>query len=427
MRLKKILICSNVYPPNFIGGAELIAHFQGKLLQERGHEVIAFTGDNVRNDKRYALAEDMYEGLTVFRVCLHPQDYQWDLINFSHPAVDAHFTRLIDEFSPDVVHMHNIIGLSTGIIHIAKNRGAKTVLTLHDHWGFCYKNTLLKRGSEICRDYSRCAECMPFVRDETGRNIPIRMRQDFLNLQLQEVDAFISPSLYLAQAYISAGIPIGKMNVIWNGVDVARFTRVVKKPREGKVRFTFIGYFGFHKGINVFLDALSLIRTPDRVSVNLVGAGEQTDSLRDKIATLGLSRVVRFWGKVDNSRIEEVFAETDVQVLPSLWPENQPVSITEAMATRTAVIASAIGGIPELVMDGYSGYLFTPGNAAQLAEKMVEFISHPERIELFGQRGFERIADKSFGEQLERVCELYEGIGAGTCNCLCRRGDIAGV
>jgi len=405
---KTILVCSNVYPPHFLGGAELIAHYHAKLLKQRGLNVIIFAGDNSGRDARYSMRQDCYEGLPIFRVSLLPQDYQSEFVNFSHPTVESHFNTLVDAFSPDVVHFHNIIGLSVGIIHAAKRRGIKTVMTLHDHWGFCYKNTLIKRNNEICADYTRCAECMPFISDGAARNIPIRMRQDFLKLQLAEVDTFISPSRYLAETYVRAGIPIEKIKLIWYGIDVARFSRVNKKQRSERIRFTFIGYFGAHKGIDVILDALALIPCPDSIVVNLVGAGELNDYLHQRVSALGLSDVIKFWGKVDNTRIEDVFSETDVLILPSVWPENQPVTITEAMASRTPVIASAIGGIPELVIDGYNGYLFRPGSAEELAEKISGFVIHPDRIRIFGENGYQQIRDKSFEVQVEKICRIYE-------------------
>ena len=404
---KTILICANVYPPNFIGGAELIAHYQAKQLKERGYKVIVFAGDSTAGIGRYSVRQDDYEGLPVFRVCLDPQDYSSDFVNFSNPAIEAQFNILLDAFSPDVVHMHNIIGLSAGIIHIAKRKGIKTVLTLHDHWGFCHKNTLIKNNNEICTDYSRCADCMPFINDGADRKIPIGMRRDFLMLQLSDVDVFISPSLYLAKTYVCAGIPIGKVKVIWYGIDVARFSRIVKKERSGRVRFTFIGRFGLHKGIDVILKALDLIRFPDQISVNLVGTGELTEYLQQRVQRSGL-QAVRFWGMIDNTQIDEVFRETDVLILPSIWPENQPVTITEAMASRTPVIASAIGGIPELVIDEYNGYLFQPGSAEELAEKMSEFVVCPERVERFGENGFQKIKHNSFEHQVDKICSVYE-------------------
>lgn len=406
---KTVLICSNVYPPHFVGGAELIAHYHAKLLKYRGYNVAVFAGENMSGGQdRYSVCEDYYDGLTIFRASLWPQDYQTDAVNFWHPRIDTYFETLLNALTPDVVHMHNLVGLSAGIIHTAKRRGIRTVLTLHDYWGFCFKNTLLKREKEICQDYNRCAECMAFISDGADRHIPIRMRQDFLKLQLSDVDVFISPSLYLAQAYVRSGVPVEKMNVIWNGIDVARFSTVRKAPRRGKVRFTFIGHFGLHKGIDIVLDALELGHFSDRITLNLVGGGELTNHLRARVRALGVGSTVKFWGSVDNSQIEEVFRETDVLILPSIWPENQPVSITEAMATRTPVIGSAIGGIPELIVHGYNGYLFRPGSAADLSDKMWELITNPDRISIFGENGFKIMGNKSFEQQLDKICSLYE-------------------
>ena len=96
---------------------------------------------------------------------------------------------------------------------------------------------------------------------------------------------------------------------------------------------------------------------------------------------MGLNDSVRFWGKIKD--ITDAYAQTDVLILPSIWPENQPVTITEAMAAKIPVIASNSGGIPELVDDEKTGLLFEAGNAQDLARKMLNIIQNPEKIELF--------------------------------------------
>ena len=405
--MKKIIVCANAYPPNFIGGAELIAHYQAKTLQRKGHSVIVFAGDHAGKYPRYFMNYDEYDGLPVFRVSLAPQDYSADLLNFFHPTVDQHFAVVLDRFRPDVVHMHNIIGLSTGLIRVAKEKGAKTVLTVHDHWGFCYKNTLIKGPNEICTDFGRCAECMSTIHDEFGNEFPIRMRKDMMALDLSNVDAFISPSDYLAGAYIRAGVPIGKMNTIWYGIDVNRYSGLKKTPST-KTRFTFIGYLGAHKGVSVLLDAVELMPSLDSFVLNFAGSGDLEDHLRSRVKSPKLQHVVSFLGKVDNSQIDDVFRKTDILILPSVWPENQPVTITEAMAARTPVIASAIGGIPELIIDGYNGYLVQPGSASHLAEKMYAFVLHPELVRTFGENGFRLIEQHTFERQVEKICAVYE-------------------
>lgn len=405
---KKILICCNAYPPNFIGGAELIAHSQAKALNKSGHDVVVFTGDTHAGGDRYSIKQETYDNLTVYRVRLFPQDYRSDFINFSHQIVEEHFKALLDKFSPEVVHFHNIIGLSIGIIHIAKTRGIRTVLTLHDHWGFCYKNTIIKINDEICHNFSECADCMHFIHDQDKRGIPMHMRTDFLAMQMHDVDIFISPSQYLAEAYIRAGLPKEKFRVIPYGIEIQKFKLISKdKSLDGSVRFTFVGYLGRHKGLHTLLRALLLLDKKDRFKVNLVGDGELADFYRQQVKSDGLQNIVKFWGKVDNNHIDEVYRVTDVLILPSIWPENQPVTITEAMASKTPVIASSMGGIPELIEDGKTGYIFETGNVKELAEKMQEFILHPHKLQTFGQNAFEKIAEYELENQVTKIALVY--------------------
>lgn len=402
---KKIAVCCNLYPPYFVGGAELIAHAQAKVLHDLGHRVVVFTGDIQTRHERHSLRREDYDGLPVYRVCLTSEDYQQDRIHFFHKKVEDHFRTFLDEFLPDIVHFHNLIGLSVGLIHIARQKGIRTVLTLHDHWGFCYKNTILKNNGEICQDYSRCKDCMPFVSDAGGIGVPISMRQDFISLQFQDVDALISPSTYLARAYVRAGVPESKFHVVWNGVDALRFARILKTENRRQVRFTFIGYFGRHKGIHVLLDALPYLGDAGRYRINLVGEGEVLEECKKKVRQMRLNGSVKFWGKIQN--IEDAYRETDVLILPSVWPENQPVTITEAMAAKIPVIASRLGGIPELVEDGHTGYLFEAGNARDLARKMLEFLSHPDLIPRFGNAGYHKIAPCTLQNQVETLLSIY--------------------
>jgi hypothetical protein len=248
---------------------------------------------------------------------------------------------------------------------------------------------------------------MSVIPDTDSRNIPIRMRQDFIAYQLAEVDGFISPSRYLADIYVQAGIPREKMHVVWNGVDTAYFSRIQKKEGKGRIRFTFIGYFGRHKGIHILLEALPYIDEIQNVEINLIGSGEPLFThYREEISTGKFRDTVRFWGRIND--IRDAYRNTDVFILPSIWPENQPVTITEAMAAKIPVIASASGGIPELVADGMTGFLFKTGNPRHLAEKMNEFIKNPEIIREFGISGYEKIQGASLKHQVRKLGGVYD-------------------
>lgn len=403
----RILICCNIYPPNFIGGAELIAHFQGKHLVAAGHEVHVFAGDVRPVGLRHQLRTEQYEGITVHRVNLNGMDYQSDFVNFSHPPVEQLFSKLLEEFRPHVVHCHNIIGLSVTILQIAREFGAKVVMTLHDHWGFCFKNTIMKDAGVTCTDYSRCDECQPYIEDGNNRRLPMRMRQDYMKLAMNAVDVFVSPSQYLANTYIAAGFPSRKMHVVWNGIDVDRFSAIQRNFAPEVLRFSFFGYFGKHKGIHTLLEALPLLKDRRKVRINLIGDGDQRVEYEQQLYKNGCSDLVKFWGKLDNNDVARAYAETDVLVLPSIWRENQPVSITEAMACGIPVIGSDMGGIPELVENGVSGYIFEAGNAVDLAEKMDRLIADRPLVTAMGLNGQKKMRGNSFAPQVEKLLSLY--------------------
>jgi len=403
-------LCSNLYPPNFGGGAELIVAYHAKTLQQMGHHPIVFAGRSEAGLSHYAVTHDTFEGVPVHRVQLSCDDFDSRLVNFFHPPVDRQFEDLLVKCRADVVHMHNMIGLSLGIVHTAKRLGVPTVMTLHDFWGFCFKNTLIDADNRICEDFSRCHECQKEIADDQ-RVLPIRMRNDFMALQFAQVDAFISPSQFLADTYVRAGIPRRKMHVISYGLDVNRFSRIVKARANGLVRFTLIGYLGEHKGVQTLLDAATLLKERESLRVNIVGDGHLRAGLERQVQERGLSGLVKFWGKVKHSEMESVFRETDVQIMASIWPENQPVSITEAMACRTPVIATRIGGNPELVRDGQTGYLVEAGSAWDLAQAMCRFLDAPGSIPALGEQGFQCIRGNTLSNQVNRILDLYEKIG----------------
>ena len=405
----KVIIVSNAYPPHFIGGAELIAHSQAKALKKRGHDVVVFAGELNDIAERYSTNRDTYEGIPVNRICLHAKDYSADFFNFYHKPVHEAFINLIENVSPEVVHFHNVMGLSASLIHAAKHRRIKTILTFHDHWGICFKNTLLTSEGDICKEFNECERCMPFISDQGWETVPFCMRRDFIALQIDNIDTFICPSTYLANTYIRAGIDEKKMRVVWYGVDVDRFAKVSKSEDQTKVRFSFLGYLGRHKGVHTILEALSGLNgnLREKVTLNLVGGGDQRNYYKQCVMELGLEKTVKFCGKIDNNRIEDIYRQTDVLILPSIWPENQPLTITEAMASRIPVIASRTGGTPELVEDGETGYLFERNNPKDLAQKMLEFVSDRSKLIDFGERAFHKIKHNTFHNQIEKIIGIY--------------------
>lgn len=412
MTAHRVLICSNVYPPHFVGGAELVAHEYAKCLVRLGHRALVFAGDTRGRRRRHVTWRESYDGVPIVRVSLDSTDFDTAFASFSHPDLDREFVSLVEAFRPTVVHGHNLNGLSVGVLPAARSRGIPTILTLHDHWGFCFRNTLIKRPGEICHDYRRCAECLPFISCGADRRLPIRLRNDFVATALGAADLLVSPSRYLADRYGEAGFAPTRIATIPYGIDVARFAHLRERPAPTRPRFTFVGYFGEHKGLSVVADALAhLDHLKGRFRLALVGDGELREPLRQQVQTGGWEPWVSLPGKVDNARIDGVYAETDVLLLPSSWPENHPVTITEAMASGVPVIASRIGGIPEMVEEGVTGFLVEPGDPRHLAARMATFIENPALSRALGATAAARMADNTVERRVTQYLASYDAVG----------------
>jgi len=402
----KILVVSSYFPPHFIGGAEIIAHRQARALADRGHEVQVFAGDTSRQIPGHPVLHDVYDGLPVTRVALRTADFAHDGNDVAHPAVDRHFERLIQRWRPDVIHAHHLVGLSLGIIRIARAQGIRVVLTLHDHWGFCINSPRITRQGALCGDSSQCHTCQADF--QYGRlRLPLLLRQGYMRWQLQAVDHFISPSRYLADTYIENGLPAERLQVIANGIELERFAGITPPPPGSRLRVLFIGYMGPHKGVPVLLDALAQLPV-ERLHVDFVGDGHARAEYEAQLAQRLPGLSARFWGRLPNAGIAERLAEAQLLVLPSVCPENQPVTITEAMASGLPVVASRIGGIPELVEEGVTGRLAAVGDADSLATCLGHYLAQPSALAAHGRAGRERIQAFAFARQVEYLEALLQ-------------------
>ena len=154
-------------------------------------------------------------------------------------------------------------------------------------------------------------------------------------------------------------------------------------PSEGPVRAICVATLNELKGHSVLLDALASGGSQlDRVQLELVGSGPLEESLRDRVAALGLADRARFHGTRSEDEVANMLDAADLFVLPSVVAGNGrmdgiPVALMEAMATGLPVIASRLSGIPELVRDGETGLLASPGDAADLARALREALDDP--------------------------------------------------
>ncbi|MDP8298022.1 MAG: glycosyltransferase, partial [Candidatus Orphnella occulta] len=125
---------------------------------------------------------------------------------------------------------------------------------------------------------------------------------------------------------------------------------------------------------------------------------------------LKIDRFVTFPGMIDNSKIGKIYKKIDVLVVPSIWPENSPVTIMEALASGTPVLASDIGGIPELVDHSINGLLHKYDDPASLADNIRKIIKDPEIVGILSKSCIEKVKKYDLKRQVEIIVNEYKRI-----------------
>jgi glycosyltransferase involved in cell wall biosynthesis len=210
------------------------------------------------------------------------------------------------------------------------------------------------------------------------------------------------------------GIPREQLRVVPNGADlpdedvefpIARDLRVQIGANANRPLWVCAGRLEEQKGQDVLLDALAEVRHRglDYHAV-FAGEGELRDAFATRAQRLGLSNRVRFVGQVEE--LGPLLLAADAVVMPSRW-EGLPLTLLEALARARPVIASAVGGIPEVIGDGVEGRLVPAGDVTALADALESFHRRPDIAQRMGREGARRVRESY---TWARVVEAFEGV-----------------
>jgi glycosyltransferase involved in cell wall biosynthesis len=201
-----------------------------------------------------------------------------------------------------------------------------------------------------------------------------------------------------------------KLHIVHCGIDPNRYrdrSREVDDERES-FDLVCVGRLDHVKGIGVLLDALAtVVKRVPLTRLHLVGDGPKRSDYEQRVTELGLTEHVVFAGYRSQSEVAEILGRSDAYVLAS-FAEGVPVVLMEAQASGLPVVATAVGGVGELVIDGVTGHLCAPGDAAGLAERLVQLSADVERRRRFGAAGRARvIADFNSSDEGARLADLF--------------------
>lgn len=429
----KIALVIHGYPMRYNAGSEVYTQGLAQVLAARQHEVHVFTRQQNKFLPDYQLCEE--KDLSDPRVTLHIINLAQSLDQYRHSEVDTQFGRMLDRLQPDLVHIGHLNHLSTSLVFEAHQRAIPLVFTLHDYWLMCPRGQFIQVRPRhatdlwpLCngQDDRTCAErCytryFSGAPDEVQTDLVywtdwVRRRMAHIREVCAAVDLFIAPSRYLLRRFRDEfGLPAHKLVYLDYGFHRERLRNRHRVPGEP---YTF-GYIGTHvpaKGVNLLIEAFGCLSGQPLLRIWGRASGVESASLHAltmKLADEIQSRIAWMGEYLNAEIVEQVLNHCDAIVVPSIWVENSPLVIHEALQARIPIITANSGGMAEYVHHEQNGLLFAHRSPASLAQQMQRFIDDPALARTLGERGYLHAEDgnvPAMDQHVEMLEKLYSDV-----------------
>ncbi|HSW65814.1 MAG TPA: glycosyltransferase family 4 protein [Bacillota bacterium] len=383
----KILLINNI--GRDAAGAEAMVRQLKEGLIAAGHDARLLAGDtpsptdDLTDYVFHSFAEDSVQRYLLY-VC--------------NPFAVWRLRKVLKDFKPDIVHLHNASRLSPFVLPLLK--GLPTVLTIHDHMVF--DPTRLDDLPEF-KEYGAILDDY-FIHTKSARYFGEKVRFFFARRFSKYIDVAIACSSFYGRSTVQSRM-FKRVEVIHNGINLPKFSPNI----DGK-DILFVGRIDDSKGVDLLLRAMKKIEAiVPGARLTIVGDGSYKTSCQDLAKQLHL-KSVNFLGRKTHSESLRLMAKNTLLVVPSRYPDNLPTVCLEAMATGRPVVAAAVGGIPEMVIDGDTGLLFRTGDSDELAEKIADILRDPGLARRMGRAARSR-AEKEFSVQkyIHTTIKLYIG------------------
>lgn len=393
-----ILIANNIYPPIMAGGAEIIVAQLSERLVQRGHKV---TVVSTCSPDAEPYATEIQNGVEVIRFFPKNSYWHWErgdrrgyekalwhLRDAWNLNAGARFRKIIEEHKPDILHTHLIDGMSAVLWRRAKQNNIPVIHTAHDYHLLCPRALLLSKSLKICTD--------PQLSCRIYRKWHIHTTRD--------VDLFCSPSQFLINKHIEAGLVAKNTVVMRNGI-VLPANIEPKQPKTSPCKFIFAARLTVEKGCEVLIEALKLLPEDLPFEISVAGKGAYAYKFTELAAS---DSRIKYLGYISGDEKDAIFRKCDWLLIPSLWYENAPVVIVEATAYNLGVIGSNIGAIPEFIEHEKTGLLFEAGNARSLADAIIRAAHDKQILPNLNQYNQQLLANSSVDNMVDGYLKHYE-------------------
>ena len=376
----RLLVLAHNHPDLQPGGTEVVARALFRTLRDTSPGVDGLFLAAVSASLRDARPGTLLQGAPGE----HPDEALIRLPHFDRfflSQVDTHglaatLGPLLGELRPDIIHIHHPLQFGVETIALLRRlapRRAKLVLTLHDYFALCPREgQLLTSDGRLCAGPATdaCRRCLP---DRSATDL--MLRQISLRDACAGVDALIAPSAFLKDRFVTAGWDAARITVLPNAVPARSLPAPHRAIAAGGRRdsFAFFGHINRFKGSLVALGAssrLSASGVAHRLALHGGTAYQPEVFLTEFGAALAAAPAARHHGPYAAAEMPARIAAADWVVVPSIWYENAPLVVLEALHHRRPVICGDAGGMAELVRDGLDGLHAPIGDAEGWAEVM---------------------------------------------------------
>lgn len=386
------------------GGAEKYFLELSERLTQDGHQVAKFCMTDRRN------LADTWSGYWLSQIDFEQPGLPDKLrapgrIIYSRAAKKG-LAKLIKDFQPDIIHAHNIYHqLSPSVLDAAREAKVPVVMTLHDYKLICPNYQLLNHG-QVCQkcldgNFWHCFQekCFKDSRSQSFlASLEAVLHQRWQTYQ-RGVDLFIAPSQFMADKCQAAGWPNDRLQVLINPVP-----ELPVGQRQVQDYFLYAGRLSGEKGVDVLLRALE----GSNYRLKIAGRGPEENALRQLVKDLKLSEQVDFLGQQGHQQLASLLDGAIALTVPSIWYENMPLNILEALGRGCPVVASRIGGIPEIINHQVNGWLVEPGNSSSWTKALDQAVQ-ADAIR-FSQQAKESVEKYGWNKHFSAIEAIYQQI-----------------
>ncbi len=390
----KILKVIHGFPPDYMAGSEVYSFILTKELNKQGINTSVFTRVENEFDKPYKIYEEVFNNINIYRINKPQKDYCYE-DKFYDEKIEKIFTEHLKNIKPDLIHFGHLSHLSINLAKIAKTFNLPLVFTIHDFWLFCVKGQMLNKEGKICPKPSieACLKCS---------NYPTNKKQVKKSFKLMEelresIDIFISPSRFLQNFFIENGVDKEKIIYQKYGFE----TKKIKEKKfilqeNKKLRFAFMGRLIPSKGIKILSEAFKSLPEEKLEIYGNIGSNKRFLEAKNII----------FKGKYNNNNINAVLENIDILIVPSIWYENSPLVIQEALLAGVIVLTSELGGMAELIQDGVNGFTFKANDTSDLIAVIKKLSQNPKLCTKLDKKRKSSVA--SIEDDVKKLKKIYK-------------------